>query len=93
MKTRAHEHNPLVRLRLEREVEHAIKLGGAHPERVVTEILLGVGERIGGLPAIFAVLADYGRLTSAMVRAAGGDKPLPRPLSLVPQADRDGGVA
>ena len=88
MKTRAHEHNPLVRLRLEREVEHAIKLGEAHPERVVTEILLGVGERIGGLPAIFAVLADYGHLTPAMVRAAGGHKPVPRPLHVVPRRDR-----
>ena len=85
--------HPLDRLRLENDVKHAIKLGGAHPERIVAEAFLEIGTRIGGLPAIFAVLADFGRLTTALVRAAGGDKPLPRPLSLVPQADRDGGFA
>ncbi len=85
MKTRAHQHEPLVRLRLEREVERLIENGGPHPARIVTEAFLEVGTRIGGLPAIFAVLADFGRLTPAMVRAAGGDRPVPRPLHVVPR--------
>ena len=80
--------HPLDRLRLENDVKHAIKLGGAHPERTVTEILLGVGDRIGGLPAISAVLAEYRRLSVGQVRAAGGDRPVPRPLHVVPRRDR-----
>ena len=83
MKTRSHHCNPLDCLRLQREVERLIENGGAHPERIVAEAFMEVGMRIGGLPAIFAVLADFGRLTPAMVRAAGGDKPLRRPLSVV----------
>ena len=88
MKTRARQHNPLERLRLEHEVERLIENGGAHPARIVAEAFLEVGTRIGGLPAIFTVLADYGRLTPAMVRVAGGDRPVPRPLHVVPRRDR-----
>ena len=80
--------HPFDLLRLQREVERLIENGGANPERIVAEAFLEVGTRIGGLPAIFAVLADFGRLTPAMVRAAGGHKPVPRPLHVVPRRDR-----
>ena len=76
---------PSDRLRLERDVEHVIQCGGAYPARIVVQLLLDVGDKIGGLPAISAVLAEYQRLTPAMAKAAGADRPIRRPLHVVPR--------
>ena len=46
MKTRAHQHNLLDQRRLEREVELVIRAGGAYPARIVSELLLELGNRI-----------------------------------------------
>ena len=69
--------SPLDRLRLQRGAEHLHSLGN----RATGEFLAEIGERIGGMPAILGLLAEYQhRLTPAMVRAAGADRFLPHPL-------------
>ncbi len=77
-----HHLSPLDRARFERDVEHAVSLG----PRSVAEAFFRVADLIGGFPAMASVLAEYRRLTPAMVRAAGGDKPVPRLLHVVPPA-------
>ena len=73
--------HPLTRLRLQRDVEHLHALGS----RATAEFIVDLTERIGGLPAALALLAEYERrLTPAMVRLAGGDRFPPRPLHPVP---------
>lgn len=73
--------DPLSRLRLQRGAEHLHRLGA----RPTAEFLAEVGHRIGGMPAIFALLGEYEeRLSPRLLRSAGGDRFPPRPLRLVP---------
>ena len=72
--------NSLDTLRLQRGAEHLHTLGA----RATAEALTEVADRIGGMPAILAVLEIYqARLTPAMIRAAGADRFPPRPLQQV----------
>jgi hypothetical protein len=74
--------DPLVRLHLQRRVEHLHALG----PRVTAEFLAEVGHPIGGMPAIRGLLAEYERhLSPDMLRAAGGDRFPARQLYLVPR--------
>ena len=59
----------LDRLRLERGARRLHALG----PRAVAELLAEVGRHTGAQPFILARLAAYGRLTPALVRAAGAD--------------------
>jgi hypothetical protein len=73
--------DPLVRLRLQRGVEHLHSLG----PRATAELLAEVGHCIGGMPAIMRLLGEYEqRLSPQMLRAVGGHRFPPRPLRLVP---------
>ena len=68
---------PLDQRHLQRGVEHLYTLG----PRAGTEFLAEVGQRIGGMPCILGLLAEYEqRLTPAMLRLTGGDRFPRRPL-------------
>ena len=69
----------LDRQRLDRGAAHLHGLG----PRAVAEALATLAARIGGAPAMLTVLAEYEALTPGMVRAAGADRLLPRPLRQV----------
>lgn len=69
----------LDRLRLDRGAEHLHQLGA----RATAELLAEVAARIGGGPAILAVLTEWERLTPGQVRAAGADR-FPCRLQAVP---------
>ncbi len=72
--------NPLDRLRLQRGAEHLHDLG----PRATAEFLAEIGERIGGMPTILSILAEYEcRLTPALLLKAGGDRFPPRPIRQV----------
>ena len=72
----------LDRMRLQRGAEHLHSLGA----RATAELLAEIGARIGGMPCILGLLAEYERrLTPAMIRAAGADRFPPRPLREVPR--------
>jgi hypothetical protein len=66
--------HPLDRLQLTRGAEHLHRLGA----RPTAEFLAELGNRIGGLPAIFALLVEYEQ------HLDGGDRR--RPLHVVPLA-------
>jgi hypothetical protein len=67
--------------RLERGAEHLHRLGAP----AIAELLAEVGDRIGGIPCIVSLLAEYERrITPNMVRTAGGDW-LPRHLQTAPR--------
>jgi len=70
----------LARLRLDRGAAHLHGLG----PRAVAEALATLAARIGGTPALLAVLAEYERLIPGQVRAASGDRFPTRPLRLAP---------
>jgi hypothetical protein len=73
---------PLDRARLERGLEHLDRLGA----RARTEFWIEFAEKIGGMPAMLRLLAEYEqRLTPAMIKAVGADRPLRRQLSVVPR--------
>jgi hypothetical protein len=75
--------HPITRLRLQRDVEHLHALGS----RATAEFIVDLTEKIGGLPAALALLAEYERrLTPEMIRLAGGGRFPPRPLHPVPPA-------
>ncbi len=75
-----HHRDSLQMLRLQRGVEHLHKLG----PRATAEALAEMADRIGGLPALLGILAEYERrLTPGMVRAAGADRFPTRPLRQV----------
>jgi hypothetical protein len=75
--------HPTARLRLQRDVEHLHALGS----RATAEFIVALTERIGGMPAALALLAEYERrLTPEMIRLAGADRFPPRPLHVVPPA-------
>lgn len=65
-----HTISPLDRLRLERAIQRIHRLGA----RSTGEFVLQYAARVGGVPALFSVIADYERLAVAAVRAAGGDR-------------------
>jgi len=72
--------SPLDQLRLDRGAAHLHGLG----PRAVSEALATLAARIGGTPALLAVLTEYEALSPGQVRAAGGDRsppPTPRPPS------------
>jgi hypothetical protein len=71
---------PLDRLRLERGVLHLHNLG----PRAEAEFLAELAGKIGGLPAILGLLAEYqAKLSPAKLRASGGDRFPPRALRRV----------
>ncbi len=72
---------PLDAARLHRGSEHLHRLG----PRALAEFLTELGNRIGGTPACLRLLNEYGRLSPGQVRGAGGDRPVRRPLSVVPR--------
>ena len=73
--------DPLSRLRLQRGVKHLHLLG----DRATAEFLAEVAHRIGGMPAILRLLAEYQqRLAPGMLRATGGDRFPTRRLRVVP---------
>jgi hypothetical protein len=73
--------HPLDRLHLQRRVEHLHALG----PRATAELLVDLADRIGGMPAILGLLAEYQqRLTPDMLRATGGDRFPTRRLRAVP---------
>ena len=76
-----YHHDPLVRLRLQRQVQHLYRLGA----RATFEAFVEIAERIGGGPAISEVLAEYERCSPELLRAVGGDKFPKPPLHLVPK--------
>lgn len=65
--------------RFQRDVEHLYSLG----DRATAEFLAEVARRIGGMPAIQALLVEYRALSPTQVRAAGGDRFPPRALRRV----------
>lgn len=71
--------HPLDRLRLERGAEHLHALGA----RTQAEFLAELAQRIGGMPACLALLAEYENLSTRALRAAGGDRFPGRPLRTV----------
>jgi hypothetical protein len=74
--------DPFTALRLQRGVEHLHPLG----PRATAELLAEVAGKIGGLPLIMGLLAEYEpRLTPAMIRAAAGDRFPPQRLHVVPR--------
>ncbi len=73
---------PLDRLRLERGLAHLDRLG----PRAKAEFWIEFAGRVGTMPAMLGLLAEWEqRLTPAMVKAAGADRPLRRPLLVVPR--------
>jgi hypothetical protein len=72
--------DPIVSVRLQRGAEYLHKLG----PRATAELLAEVGNRIGGMPAILAVLGEYQNLTPQVLRAVGGDR-FPRRIRPVPR--------
>ncbi len=75
--------SPLDRMGLEHGLAHLDRLGS----RAKTEFWIEFAGKVGTMPALLRLLAEYeDRLTPAMVRAAGGGKPAPRSLHLVPPA-------
>jgi hypothetical protein len=66
--------------RLKPGVEHLHTLG----PRVTAEMLADLASRIGGLPAILGLLAEYQRLTPQSVVLAGADRFPPPALRVVP---------
>ena len=71
--------HPLDLVRIHRGAAHLHDLG----QRPLGEALVELAEH-GGPAAVLAVLDRYGRLTPAMVRAAGADQPLVHQLVVVP---------
>ena len=74
---------PLDRLRLERGLAHLDRLG----PRAKAEFWIEFAGRVGIMPAMLRLMAEWEqRLTPAMVKAAGADRQLRRPLAEVPKA-------
>jgi hypothetical protein len=63
--------DPSITVRLERGAEHLHRLGA----RAIAELLVEVGDRIGGMPCIVGLLAEYERrVTPDTLRTAGCDR-------------------
>ena len=69
---------PAARPQFEQSVKHLHALG----PRATAEALAEIAARIGGLPAITAVLNEYRALSPHKLRATGGDR-FPRVLRRV----------
>ena len=68
--------HPSDQLRLRHGAEHLQRLGA----RRTAEFLAEIGSRIGGMPAIFALLVEYEeQLSPRLPRVAGGNRFPPRP--------------
>jgi hypothetical protein len=65
--------DPLAAIWFQRNCQRLHDLG----PRALSEALLEIADRIGGLPAICATLVEYERLTPAMLAATGGDRLVP----------------
>jgi hypothetical protein len=74
-----HNIPPAARPQFEQSVLHLHALG----PRATAEAFAEIAARIGGLPAITAVLNEYRALTPAQLRATGGDRFPPKPLRVV----------
>jgi hypothetical protein len=77
--------DPFAAIRFQRDCQRLHDLGA----RALTEFLIEVAGRIGGWPAICAVLADYARFSPEHLRTVGADRFPPPPLHLVPQEVND----
>ena len=71
-----HNIPPAARPQFEQSVRHLHALG----PRATAEALAEIAARIGGLPAITAILNDFRNLSPAQLRATGGDRFPRRPL-------------
>ena len=73
---------PRDRLRLKRGLAHLDRLG----PRAKAEFWIEFAGRAGTMPAMLRLIDEWEqRLTPAMVKAAGADRQLRRPLSVVPR--------
>ena len=72
---------PLDQLGLHPDAEHLHRLG----PRAVAEAFTEVGCRIGGVPAIFATLAEFKRFSPKRTPAAGGDRTVRGPIAEAPR--------
>lgn len=73
---------PLDRLRLERDLAHLDRLG----PRAKAEFWIEFAGGVGTLRAMLLLMAEWEpQLTPATVKAAGADRQLRRPLSMVPR--------
>ncbi len=68
------------RPQFEQSIRHLHALG----PRATAEAVAEIAARIGGLPAITAVVNEYRRLPPMQLREAGGDRLPPRVLRRVP---------
>jgi hypothetical protein len=76
--------DPFLRLRFQRGVQHVHRLG----ERPLMECFLEIAHRIGGMSAIFAILAEYENISPAMLHVTG-NRFVPPALHLVPSPSDD----
>lgn len=74
-----HNIPPAARPQFEQSVRHLHALGA----RATAEAIAEIAARIGGLPAITAVLNEYRSLNTRQLHVAGGDRFPPRPLRRV----------
>ena len=74
-----HNIPPAARPQFEQSVRHLHALG----PRATAEALAEVAARIGGLPAITAILNEYRNLSPTLLRATGGDRFPPRAMRKV----------
>ena len=75
--------DPSITVRLERGAQHLHRLGAP----AIAELLAEVGDRIGGIPCIVSLLAEYERRVTPnndMVRTADGGR-RPRQLQTAPR--------
>ncbi len=74
-----HNIPPAARPQFEQSIRHLHALG----PRATAEAIAEIAARIGGFPAITAVLNEYRGLTPGQVRAVGGDRMPSRRLRVV----------
>ena len=74
-----HNIPPAARPQFEQSIRHLHALG----PRATAEAIAEIAARIGGLPAITAILNEYRNLNPTHLRATGGDRFPSRPLRRV----------
>ena len=72
--------DPLTRIRLQRGAERLHNLG----PRAVAEALCEIADKIGGMPAVLEVLAEFERGSPEILASVGGDR-FPPLLQTVPR--------